>query len=175
MHAFLLVTELKLLHLIFYVLDLQIAFFFLNVKTRSTLAQGWLYLIKLLSLCAIGLSSWNIFIWLVIHEFMLLNLFKIIHHIRPILIILWLFITILSLKITNMTELVFHNSRNLPVGLHWIEMKHIIVDYILTFRYWIRLTTFWRLRWRPRVVTWRARAWRARGTLGWWRIALTII
>ena len=67
LHGDFLVSKLELLDLIFNIFNLKITLLLLNVKTWGSLAQWRLNLINLLSLRAIRLSSWNIFIWLVVH------------------------------------------------------------------------------------------------------------
>lgn len=139
LHGDFLVSKLELLDLIFNIFNLKITLLLLNVKTWCLLAQWRLNLINLLSLRAIRLSSWNIFIWLVVHYFMLLNLFIIINHVMPIRI--WINTvrlfpfhkSILVLKIVNLIILILRIERgwNLPVGVHYIEINQIVINHIL--------------------------------------------
>ena len=110
---------------------------------------------------------------------MLLNLFIIIHHVMPIRI--WINTvrlfpfheSILVLKIVNLIILILRieRGRNLPVGVHYIEINQIVINHILALWYKAWMTAFWRLRRWTRVVAWRAWAGWTRGALGWGRTA----
>ena len=180
LHGYLLVAKLKLLHLVLWIFHLQVTLLLLNVETRGSLTQWWLYLVNLLSLCAIGLSSWIIFIWLVIHQFMLLNLFKIIHHVVPIWVgmhAVWFFTVDIAILVLEIIELVLSIERiwNLPVGMHHIEVHQIIINYVLVFMENTGMAAFWRLGWWTWVVPRGAWAGRTRWPLWWWRVALAYI